>query len=398
MAYEDPEDQANGDQEFNTAVTLTYTQSYSYLWDTYHRLQAERIDWPDYLRVIFPAKPPPLDRYSENTIKAVELEAGVFAREKTLEELHIGSVFENVISLPDSVDVPRSHRRAGSGAITFQEHPLQLTKTIPPPGSIGHQAYLAAITIAREYTGGEAIDPEEILFACSWDETDTDSQPSLDGAGPSTPVLDIASQDSTQGPALADRSSLPENEFQPLTDLSYARAIAFVEKEDQFGQDNLLAIDLARVELAEATASNANTPTVLPDVPTAISHQPYYTEEIMATPLEQARQARGKNVEPLGSTIAKGKDRDGKGKRKKTPDEVFEEHQRMAEAAMVLESWEMLAFHALANEESIPETRLRFEQRLLGIEENNDKPGEKRADAGPSQEKGRADGAKKRGQ
>ncbi|MCJ1403408.1 hypothetical protein MMC11_006631 [Xylographa trunciseda] len=48
---------------------------------------------------------------------------------------------------------------------------------------------------------------------------------------------------------------------------------------------------------------------------------------------------------------------------------TYAEEQRIDNAAWVLSSWEELAMHATANAESIPQTRLRFEKKMLGIED-----------------------------
>jgi len=97
----------------------------------------------------------------------------------------------------------------------------------------------------------------------------------------------------------------------------------------------------------------------------------------------QARQARGK---PPGDDQARNREgrdrrsRDGKGKKRvsydddedvdrpKTEDELFEERERRHAAARILESNELLIFHAHANDESIPQTRLRFEKIMIGID------------------------------
>ncbi|MCJ1476533.1 hypothetical protein MMC13_005199 [Lambiella insularis] len=51
--------------------------------------------------------------------------------------------------------------------------------------------------------------------------------------------------------------------------------------------------------------------------------------------------------------------------------------QRMEQAALVLGSWEMLALAANNNYESIPQTRLRIEKRLIGLDAAGEGSGEK---------------------
>jgi hypothetical protein len=63
-----------------------------------------------------------------------------------------------------------------------------------------------------------------------------------------------------------------------------------------------------------------------------------------ANDLEKWRQARGKNVEPLGSTSSSRV-------AEKTADERFEERQRQIFASRVLEDWELLCMHALSRDE-----------------------------------------------
>ncbi|KAI9817057.1 MAG: hypothetical protein M1832_004775 [Thelocarpon impressellum] len=88
----------------------------------------------------------------------------------------------------------------------------------------------------------------------------------------------------------------------------------------------------------------------LPDMP---------TERPPATPIEKDRQARGKAVESLGATDK------GKG-REKTADEVFEEHERMESAHVILSSQELVTLHGMSREETNPQTRHRYEKVLLG--------------------------------
>lgn len=77
------------------------------------------------------------------------------------------------------------------------------------------------------------------------------------------------------------------------------------------------------------------------------------------TPLERSRQARGKDIndKPKATTASKGKkkgdatDKTTDGKEAKTSNELFEEQERMHTAATILESNELLIFHAHANNE-----------------------------------------------
>jgi hypothetical protein len=66
-----------------------------------------------------------------------------------------------------------------------------------------------------------------------------------------------------------------------------------------------------------------------------------------ATDLEKWRQARGKNVEPLGSTLTPQV-------AEKTADERFEERERQLFASRVMEDWESLCMHALSRDEVCP--------------------------------------------
>ncbi|KAI9797495.1 MAG: hypothetical protein M1835_000051 [Candelina submexicana] len=82
------------------------------------------------------------------------------------------------------------------------------------------------------------------------------------------------------------------------------------------------------------------------------------------TPLERSRQARGKDItEKPKATSSKGKSKEAK-----TSNERFEDRERKQTAATVLESTELLIFHAHANNE----TRLRFEKMLIGIQDSSD--------------------------
>ncbi|KZF19961.1 hypothetical protein L228DRAFT_270728 [Xylona heveae TC161] len=95
-----------------------------------------------------------------------------------------------------------------------------------------------------------------------------------------------------------------------------------------------------------------------------------------ASTLAQQRQARGKEIEEKDrhATEAKGKKRVSYGHdeedagRLKSEDELFEERERRHTAARILESNELLIFHSHANDESIPQTRLRFEKMMVGLE------------------------------
>ncbi|KAI9718196.1 MAG: hypothetical protein M1812_004186 [Candelaria pacifica] len=121
--------------------------------------------------------------------------------------------------------------------------------------------------------------------------------------------------------------------------------------------------------------------TSLPDTDTTsdIDTDTDSTMSSSLTPLERSRQARGKDIteKPKAST-SKGKkksdanDKAADGRETKTSNEVFEEHERKHIAATILESTELLIFHAHSNNESIPQTRLRFEKMLIGMEESSD--------------------------
>lgn len=79
------------------------------------------------------------------------------------------------------------------------------------------------------------------------------------------------------------------------------------------------------------------------------------------TPLERSRQARNKDIDdkPSKPSPSKGKkkttneatDKSGDAKEPKTGNELFEEQERMYTAARVLDSTELLIFHAHANNE-----------------------------------------------
>ena len=78
------------------------------------------------------------------------------------------------------------------------------------------------------------------------------------------------------------------------------------------------------------------------------------------TPLERSRQARNKDINERSSktSSSKGKkktsdtsDRTTDGKEGKTENERYEEQDRMYKAARVLDSTELLIFHAHANNE-----------------------------------------------
>ncbi|KAI9697274.1 MAG: hypothetical protein M1836_004838 [Candelina mexicana] len=87
------------------------------------------------------------------------------------------------------------------------------------------------------------------------------------------------------------------------------------------------------------------------------------------TPLERSRQARGKDItEKPKATSSKGKSKTADGKEAKTSNELFEDRERKHTAATILESTELLIFHAHANNE----TRLRFEKMLIGIQDSSD--------------------------
>ncbi|KAI9820670.1 MAG: hypothetical protein M1827_005039 [Pycnora praestabilis] len=78
----------------------------------------------------------------------------------------------------------------------------------------------------------------------------------------------------------------------------------------------------------------------------------------------QDRQARGKRT---GEKSAEDQD-----DRFKVTDDLFEERERRHRAARILESNELLIFHAHANNESIPQTRLRFEKMMIGMEDSEE--------------------------
>lgn len=47
--------------------------------------------------------------------------------------------------------------------------------------------------------------------------------------------------------------------------------------------------------------------------------------------------------------------------------EMWEDRQRKHKAAIILGNWEMLAWYAVAGDESIPQTRLRFQRMMIGL-------------------------------
>lgn len=69
------------------------------------------------------------------------------------------------------------------------------------------------------------------------------------------------------------------------------------------------------------------------------------------TELEKWRQARGKTIEPLGSTLPGNIPRDGNRRRSKTSNEEFEEREKISSVSKVLDDWELLTFHSLSREE-----------------------------------------------
>ncbi|MCJ1418987.1 hypothetical protein MMC32_005338 [Xylographa parallela] len=75
---------------------------------------------------------------------------------------------------------------------------------------------------------------------------------------------------------------------------------------------------------------------------------------------------------------------------------TYAEEQRIDAAARMLGSWEALAMQASAASESIPQTRLRFEKRLLGVEEEGVVEWEEEVDEGWVEEVvGKGGGGKK---
>jgi hypothetical protein len=66
-----------------------------------------------------------------------------------------------------------------------------------------------------------------------------------------------------------------------------------------------------------------------------------------ASDLEKWRQARGKKVEPLGSTLTPQA-------AEKTADDCFEQRERQLFASRVMEDWDVLCMHALSRDEVRP--------------------------------------------
>ncbi|KAI9834878.1 MAG: hypothetical protein M1819_002786 [Sarea resinae] len=103
------------------------------------------------------------------------------------------------------------------------------------------------------------------------------------------------------------------------------------------------------------------------------------------TTAAQNRQARGKPTGPEQGRSSKetqeSRAKESKGKKRsglvvvddetkktiKTVSELHEEREKRNAAARILESNELLIFHSHANDESIPQTRLRFEKIMAGI-------------------------------
>ncbi|KAH7064860.1 hypothetical protein B0J12DRAFT_14349 [Macrophomina phaseolina] len=121
------------------------------------------------------------------------------------------------------------------------------------------------------------------------------------------------------------------------------------------------------------------------------THQPY-------TALQQDRQARNRPAHVHGATTAGGSSSSttnrggggggngGNGDARRghnhhrrhrsalTRDETFEERERRYNAARILESSEMLIWHSVARNESLPQTRLHFEKIVAGFDSDDSDP------------------------
>ncbi|KAF2141189.1 uncharacterized protein K452DRAFT_358993 [Aplosporella prunicola CBS 121167] len=112
------------------------------------------------------------------------------------------------------------------------------------------------------------------------------------------------------------------------------------------------------------------------------AHPPY-------TPLQQDRQARNRPTyihqesRPGASRTAAA--HQGANRLALARDETFEERERRYKAARILESNEMLIWHAAARNESIPQTRLHFEKIVAGFDSDSSEP-EWENDSGANQQ------------
>lgn len=106
------------------------------------------------------------------------------------------------------------------------------------------------------------------------------------------------------------------------------------------------------------------------------SHQPY-------TALQQDRQARNRPAHVHGATAPARGGGGGDARRHHhhhhhrsalTRDETFEERERRYNAARILESNEMLIWHSVARNESLPQTRLHFEKIVAGFDSDDSDP------------------------
>ncbi|GME50381.1 hypothetical protein BKCO1_1600050 [Neofusicoccum parvum] len=99
-------------------------------------------------------------------------------------------------------------------------------------------------------------------------------------------------------------------------------------------------------------------------------HQPY-------TALQQDRQARNRPAN-VHSAATSGSLRGSGGIRQQRSalarDETFEERERRYNAARILESNEMLIWHSVARNESLPQTRLHFEKIVAGFDSDDSDP------------------------
>ncbi|OJD35550.1 uncharacterized protein BKCO1_1600050 [Diplodia corticola] len=105
-------------------------------------------------------------------------------------------------------------------------------------------------------------------------------------------------------------------------------------------------------------------------------HQPY-------TPLQQDRQARNRPAH-IHSAAAPHRGRASGGasnmrqqhqqRAALARDETFEERERRYNAARILESNEMLIWHSVARNESLPQTRLHFEKIVAGFDSDDSDP------------------------
>ena len=409
MANTDPVDPGNN--QHHRALTmqsvLTYLQSYNFLWTVYHEAEAQGHNWIDYLEDHYGPQPP-LDDLDLQAIWLAEFEAGVFARERTVEEVEFGHapftpsfsqsapptvgesasgnpIFTPLVDISDEItdpsdspnDTTSEHLNPSAGAVSVT----------PEPGTAEYNEYVAELAAAifegrydalrvaalvDETTVGDRAYAEAVALAESFENTAIHLDPTY--AAHLTRVEELRAADELHC-SWADSDNSDKNDCGETRSQS-CLSEGFIEKQAASALEEEEALAARILEEASLTQtpeqSQAPEQTQAPEqiqtpeqthtaehdsgteAQQASEAPPAEANAIMdaqGISLAQSRQARGKEEEPSAQAQEGG--------RTATADETYEERERKVYAAEVLESWEMLAMIAIENDE------VRLPRRIL---------------------------------